>query len=130
MTTPPAPLPVRLVQGSQASSATAQTKGMVRESGVDAKTVGAHKVWMGLVVFGPSMRSAAHHHGEAETAVYVISGRLRIHFGEGYTQSVEASPGDYLYIPAFTPHIEENTETEPVKVIASRSPDNIVVNLE
>ncbi len=124
------PLPVRVVQGAYASGATAQTRGMVRESGVDSKTVGAQKVWMGLVVFGPGMRSAAHHHGEAETAVYVLSGRLRIYYGEGYKEKVEGGPGDYLYIPAFTPHIEENDSAEQVRVIASRSPDNIVVNLE
>ena len=70
-----------------------------------------------------------HHHGEAETAAYVLSGHIRVFFGEGFREFVEAGPGDFIFVPAHFPHIEGNVADEPAEAVLSRSPDNIVVNL-
>ena len=44
---------------------------------------------------------------------------------------VEAVPGDYVYVPPFVPHREENPSTEEhaVVVLARSTQEGIVVNL-
>ena len=120
---------VIVVRGAQSADTTPQTRGMERSPGIDQNSSGASKIWLGHVTAVPNAMSAPHHHGEAETAVYVLKGRVRVYFGEGLKEFVEAGPGDYLFVPANTPHIEGNPYDEPAEAIVSRSPDNIVVNL-
>lgn len=119
---------VRVVRASELGRGAA-SGAMARRPGVDG-AVGATRVWMGVAVLPPGRDSGPHHHGEAETAAYVLRGRLRLSYGAGFRQSVEAGPGDFIFIPAGLPHVEANpSQTEPVEVLAARSPDNIVVNL-
>jgi uncharacterized RmlC-like cupin family protein len=68
--------------------------------------------------------SAPHHHGEAETAVYVLKGRVRVYFGEDLKEPIETGPGNYFFVPPNTHHIEGNSYDEPAEAIVSRSPDN------
>ncbi len=120
---------IRLVRGEQATLQTSQTVGMARRSGVDA-SVGATKLWMGRVTGLPRMNSGPHHHGDAETGGYVLSGHCRIYYGKDYAEFVECGPGDFVFVPAYLPHIEENvSDTEPVEFVTVRSPQNTVVNL-
>ena len=85
-------------------------------------------MWMGRVTCLPGMNPGPHHHGEAETAAYVVSGRVGVFYGEGSKQYCEAGPGDFLF--AHIPHIEHNPSPgEPAELILARAPDNIVVNL-
>ena len=122
---------VRVIRAGQDSDQTAQTAGMTRRSGVDVNSTGARRIWMGRVTGAPGMKSAAHTHGEAETAAYVLSGRCRVYFGEGFKEYLDAGPGDLVFVPANTPHIEVNlSEDEPAEYIVARSPGNIVINLE
>jgi len=119
-----------VVHGTQPASTTPQTRGMVRRPGIDANTSGASRVWLGHVTAAPNEAGPPHHHGEAETAAYVLSGRIRVYFGENFEQYIEAGPGDFLFVPAHLPHIEANpSPDEPCEVVLSRGPDNIVVNL-
>ena len=120
---------VGVVKGTQPAGTTAQTRGMERRPGIDANTTGAKKVWLGLVTCAPNTMGPPHHHGEAETAAYVLSGHIRVYFGEGFREFVEAGPGDFIFVPAHFPHIEGNVANEPAEAVLSRSPDNIVVNL-
>lgn len=120
---------VCVVKGTQPASTTAQTRGMERRPGVDANTTGAGRIWLGLVTCAPNTLGPPHHHGEAETAAYVLSGRIRVYFGEGFHEFVDAGPGDFIFVPAHLPHIEGNVTEEPAEAVLSRSPDNIVVNL-
>jgi uncharacterized RmlC-like cupin family protein len=78
----------------------------------------------------PGTVSGAHHHGDAETGVYILSGRTRIYYGESYKEYVELESGDLMYVPPFIPHIERNMGTEPVEFVVVRIPRNIVINLE
>ena len=120
---------VRVFHGTQPASTTAQTQGMERLPAIDKNTAGAEKIFMGIVTSLPNTKGPIHHHGEAETAGYVISGRSRVYFGEGFKEYVEAGPGDFIYVPANMLHIEENPYDEPAVEILCRAPDNIVVNL-
>lgn len=119
-----------VVHGAQPASTTAQTPGMERRPGITSETSGATKIWLGLVTAAPNEKGPPHHHGEAETAAYILSGHVRVYFGEDFKEYVEAGPGDFLFVPAYVPHIEENPYDEPQQAVLSRSPDNIVVNLE
>ena len=122
---------VRVIRAGQDSDRTGQTPGMARRSGVDANSTGAKRLWMGRVTGPPGMRSAPHTHGEAETGAYVLSGQCRIYYGEEFKEYVDAGPGDLLFVPANTPHIEANLSgDEPVEFVVTRSPSNIVINLE
>ena len=122
---------VRVIRGGEDGDQTAQSAGMARRSGIDVTSTGAKRLWMARVTGPPGMRSAPHHHGEAETGAYVLSGHCRIYYGEGFKEYVDAGPGDLLFVPAHTPHIEANlSEDEPVEFVATRSPSNIVINLE
>ena len=118
-----------VVHGTEDPSTTSQTRGMIRQPGIDSNTAGAQKIWLGKVTCVPNTLGPPHHHGEAETAAYVISGQIRVYFGEDFKEYVDAGPGDFIFVPANTPHIEGNVTDEPAEAILSRGPDNIVVNL-
>ena len=120
---------LRVVHGTADPGTTTQTRGMIRQPGIDSNTAGAKKIWLGKVTCAPNTLGPPHHHGEAETAAYVISGSIRVYFGEVFKEYVDAGPGDFIYVPANTPHIEGNVTGEPAEAILSRGPDNIVVNL-
>ena len=119
-----------VVHGTRPPSDTAQTPGMERRPAIDAAAVGASKIWFGTVTSEPNHKGPPHQHGEAETAAYVISGHVRVHYGENFEESVEAGPGDYLFVPAHLWHIEENPYDEPSEQFLARGPDNIVINME
>ena len=119
-----------VVHGTRPPSDTAQTPGMERRPAIDASAVGASKIWFGTVTSEPNHKGPPHQHGEAETAAYVISGHVRVHYGENFEESVEAGPGDYLFVPAHLWHIEENPYDEPSEQFLARGPDNIVINME
>ena len=120
----------KVVHGTQPASATTQTPGMERRPAIHGATVGASKIWFGTVSCAPNQTGPPHHHGEAETAAYVKSGRVRVYYGEDFKEWVEAGPGDYLFVPANTWHIEENPYDEPSEQFLARGPDNIVINME
>jgi uncharacterized RmlC-like cupin family protein len=50
---------------------------------------------------------------------------------DGEEVVIQTSPGDYVYVPPFTPHREENRseEEEAVVVLARSTQEAIVVNL-
>ena len=86
---------------------------------------------MGLTHVPAGASSGGHHHGEAETAIFVVAGNPRFVFAEREREVVVATePGDYIFVPPYLPHREENPgSTEAVVVIARSSQEGIVVNL-
>ena len=87
---------------------------------------------MGQTHVAPGVRSADHHHGESETAIFVLSGHPVFVYLEGAEETrIQTSPGDYVYVPPFTPHREENPSgtEEALVVIARNTQEAIVVNL-
>ena len=98
----------RVVSGTEPPEATLQTPGMNRRPAIHKDSVGASKIWFGTVTCEPNQKGPPHHHGEAETAAYVITGHIRVYYGEDFEEYVEAGPGDYIFVPANLWHIEEN----------------------
>ncbi len=116
---------------------TTQTTGMRRLEAISGKTVGAANLWMGQTHVPGATASANHHHGASETAIYVVSGTptfvfLEIDGPEPVETRVQTAPGDYVFVPPFVPHREENPdpEVEAVVVIARTTQEAIVVNLD
>ena len=109
---------------------TGQSGGAIRVSGVSPQHTPATKIWFGQVSNEPGYRSLPHHHGEAETGGYVLSGHGRIYFGENYSEYVDMKAGDWVFVPPFMPHVEANmSTTEELHWLTARTPDNVVVNL-
>ena len=122
---------LRVVRGSQVTTNTAQSAGALRVAGISEDTAPATRIWLGKLSNEPGHHSVAHHHGEAETAAYVLKGSARIYYGADYREYVDLEEGDFLFVPPNFPHIESNrSETDELVWLTARSPDNIVVNLE
>ena len=84
-----------------------------------------------------STASANHHHGESETAIYVVSRHARSSSSstrgdEPVETRILTAPGDYVFVPPYVPHREENPDpaVEAVVVIARSTQEAIVVNLD
>ena len=113
---------------------TAQTTGMRRVEAISGKTVGSEALWMGETHVAASTASGNHHHGESETAIYVVRGNPVFVFYDEESAAekrLETKPGDYVFVPPWVPHREENPdpENEAVVVIARTTQEAIVVNL-
>jgi uncharacterized RmlC-like cupin family protein len=120
------------IRGGELTSDTTQTAGMRRFEAISGKTVGSERLWMGRTHVAPNTNSGDHHHGEAETAIYVVSGHPVFVFAEGDEEvRLETEPGDYIFVPPYVPHREENSspDEEAVVVIARSTQEGIVVNL-
>jgi uncharacterized RmlC-like cupin family protein len=104
---------------------------MSRLEAVSGRLSGSELLWMGETHVGAGVSSGDHHHGESETAIYVVSGNPVFVFVEdGLERRVSTSPGDYVYVPPWAPHREENPGNgEAVVVIARSTQEAIVVNL-
>ena len=101
---------------------------MIREAAVAQRLVGAEKIWLGYVELGPGLISAVHHHGEAESGIYVISGVARFYAGDDLEDAWEAGPGDFVWVPPHVVHVEMNTrEDEPVQMVVARSTQETLV---
>lgn len=120
------------IRAGDLSSDTAQTTGMRRFAAISGTTAGARRLWMGRTHVAPGANSGDHHHGESETAIYVVSGHPVFVFADGRDEvRIETSPGDYVFVPPYVPHREENpsADEEAVVVIARSTQEAIVVNL-
>jgi len=78
-------------------------------------------LWAGLVHTEPGATSGWHHHGEHETSLYVVAGRLRVSYGLGGAEVAEAGPGDFLHVPAWTVHREANPTDEVSSAVIARA---------
>ena len=102
---------LRHIAADQLDPDTAQSTGMRRFAAISNKQVGSEKLWMGQAHVEPGLRSADHHHGEAETAIFVVSGTPEFVFLDGDDERrIKAQPGDYVFVPPWVPHREENND--------------------
>lgn len=94
----------------------APTSGMVRE-----EAVATDRTWAGIAVTDPRMVSGWHHHGEYETVIHVLVGGLRMEFGAGGTDALDAAPGDFVYVAPHAVHRESNPTDEEARLVVVRS---------
>lgn len=123
---------VKVVSGQHLDVNTPQTEGMNRAAAINHATAGAEKLWAGTVHIHPDAKTGAHHHGDLESIIYIVSGQARMRWGESLEYVCEAGPGDFIYVPPFVPHQEINASTsEPLECVLVRSnQEPVVVNLD
>ncbi|MBQ6643144.1 MAG: cupin domain-containing protein [Saccharopolyspora sp.] len=120
------------VRGADLDEGTAQTEGMKRLAAISGESVGSEKIWTGQTHVAPDTASADHHHGESETSIYVADGHPEFVFHDGTGEvRIKTEPGDYIFVPPYVPHREENPDPdeEAVVVISRSTQEAIVVNL-
>ncbi|WP_029431566.1 cupin domain-containing protein [Blastococcus sp. URHD0036] len=116
---------VRLVRPEDRSEGH-PTPGMHRE-----EAVATGGMWAGHVTTGAGVASGWHHHGEYESTIYVVSGALRMEFGPGGADVLEATAGDFLYVPPHAVHRELNpAEVESTLVVVRAGSGEAVVNVD
>jgi uncharacterized RmlC-like cupin family protein len=123
---------VKVIPGSQLDLNTAQTPGMNRAAAITHARTGATKLWAGTVAIDANAKTGAHHHGELESVIYVVSGRARMRWGERLEFCAEAGPGDFIYVPPFVPHQEINASRSEILtcVLVRSGQEPVVVNLD
>lgn len=123
---------VRVVPPDSLDDNTAQTPGMHRAAAVTGARTGAQRLWAGTVTIHPGARTGAHHHGELESVIYVVSGRARMRWGDRLEFVAEAGPGGFIFVPPWVPHQEINaSDGEPLRCVLTRSgQEPVVVNLD
>jgi len=122
---------VKVTRPNERDCSTAQTPGMRREGGISADLSGSEGLWMGTAVNDPGAKSGVHHHGANESGIYILRGRVRFRWGENLEHVVDTEPGDFVFVPPFEVHMEENldSEGEAELLLARNSQEQIVVNV-
>ena len=96
-------------------------RGVVGGSEISQATTGAHDIYMGRFRVPAGARSRPHYHEGCESALYMLSGRIAIHFGEHLEQRLVVEEGDLLYVPPRETHIVENLSDEhPAEYVVAR----------
>ncbi len=77
-------------------------------------------MWTGLVDTEPGAVSGWHHHGDHETTLFIVAGRMRLESGTDGGHVVEAGPGDFVRVPAGAVHRESNPSDETSRAVVVR----------
>ncbi len=101
--------------GADELSAADPTPGMARQVALHTETM-----WSGTVDTDGGSTSAWHHHGDHDTTLYIVSGRMRLESGPNGEHVVEAGPGDFLRVPAGAVHRESNPTDESSRAVIVR----------
>ena len=123
---------VKIVHAEELDMNTPQTSGMTRAAAITHAKAGATTLWAGTMVVQPDAKTGPHHHGELETVLYVVKGRVRMRWGDRLELSDEAGAGDFIYVPPYVPHQEINASHDaPLSCVVVRSDqESVVVNLD
>lgn len=109
----------------RAVSAVIGKQGLAYQPAISAETVGAEAIHLQLAVLRPGLLAKAHKHHSHETAIYVLSGRSGMWYGENLSKQIEVGPGDFVYIPADMPHQPYNpSDSEDCVVLIARTDPN------
>jgi uncharacterized RmlC-like cupin family protein len=96
-------------------------RGVVGGAEISQATTGAHNIYMGVFRVPPGARSRPHYHAECESAVYMLSGSLRVRWGDRLEEEVVLEPRDLVYVPPRETHVLENvSDAEPAEYVVAR----------
>lgn len=93
-------------------------------AGISAENTGSQGICMHLLTIQPGQRARAHLHEDHETAIYVLQGKAEMWYGENLAEHLVLKEGEYLYIPAGTPHLPYNASNEPCTAVIARTDAN------
>jgi uncharacterized RmlC-like cupin family protein len=106
---------IRLVRANELTDGPVTT-GMQRR-----QAIASDLVWSGLVHTDPGAVSAWHHHGDHDSVIYVLSGALRMEFGERGDEVFDALPGEFVHVPPYRIHREANTTDRLATLVVTRT---------
>jgi uncharacterized RmlC-like cupin family protein len=119
------------VDGVRLIRPTERTEGQFTDGMLREEAVAIAGLWAGFLRTAPSMVSGWHHHGDYESVIYVVDGALRMEFGPGGRDVLEAGPGDFLHVRKGAIHRESNpTEREATAVVVRAGQGGVVVNVD
>ena len=127
MTDPTAPPPgrppaaCRIVRGGDGYEG---RQGLAYSAGICAESAGARGLCLHTLTIPPGGRAKAHRHEGHESAIYTVSGRCEVWWGEGLAHRDDTGPGDFVYIPAGVPHLPINTGSVPIFAVIARTDPN------
>jgi uncharacterized RmlC-like cupin family protein len=123
---------VRIIHANELDTNTAQTLGMQRRAAVTTERTGATKLWAGTVTIDAKAKTGAHHHGDLESVIFVVSGIARLRWGDHLEFVAEAEAGDFIYVPPYVPHQEINPSDDLNLhcVLARSGQQGLVYNLD
>ena len=104
-----------LVRASERRRETGQTPGMEREEAVRTTSM-----WAGIATTAGQTFSGWHHHGAYESVIHVLRGRVRLEFGPGGRETLEAAAGDTLYVAPGEVHREGNPGDDQSEIVVVR----------
>ncbi|HEX3606760.1 MAG TPA: cupin domain-containing protein [Candidatus Dormibacteraeota bacterium] len=114
--------PVRVIPAGEGYEG---RQGLSYFAGVSAQSAGSLGLCLHALTIPPGGRARAHLHEGHESAIYLISGDAVVWFGEGLAERLEQHAGDFLYIPAGTPHLPVNASgTEACIALVARTDPN------
>jgi uncharacterized RmlC-like cupin family protein len=123
---------VKILHADEFDMNTPQTSGMTRAAAITHAKAGAATLWAGTMVVQPDAKTGPHHHGELETVLYIVKGRVRMRWGDRLELSDEAGAGDFIYVPPYVPHQEINADPNETceAVVVRNGQEPVVVNLD
>jgi uncharacterized RmlC-like cupin family protein len=96
-------------------------RGVVGGAEISQTTAGALNIYMARFRVPAGARSRPHYHEGCESAVYMLSGRLRVKWGDHLEKELELEPGDMVYVPPRETHVLENSsDSEPADYVVAR----------
>jgi uncharacterized RmlC-like cupin family protein len=96
-------------------------RGVVGGAEISQATTGATNIYMGVFRVPAGARSRPHYHANCESAVYMLSGRLEVRWGDRLEQTMAIERGDMVYVPPRETHILQNlSDTEPAEYVVAR----------
>jgi uncharacterized RmlC-like cupin family protein len=115
-----------LIRAGERRRETSQTPGMEREQAVRTPSM-----WAGVARTAGKTFSSWHHHGAYESVIFVLRGRLRLEFGKGGEERLEAAVGDTLYVAPGEVHREGNPGDDQSEIVVVRGGSGeLVVNVD
>ena len=83
-------------------------QGLTYVAGLTGATAGSTALCMTVLALPDGARAKTHLHQGIETGVYIIEGEAEMYFGDRLEHLLRAREGEYVFIPADTPHLVLN----------------------
>jgi uncharacterized RmlC-like cupin family protein len=96
-------------------------RGVIGGAEISQSTAGAANIYMGVFRVPPASSSHPHYHEACESAVLMLSGRLRVRWGDHLEHELTLEPHDLVYVPPRETHLLENlSDSEPAEYVVAR----------
>ncbi len=96
-------------------------RGVKAGAEISQATTGATRLYMGVFRVPAGAQSRAHYHANCESAVYMLSGRLEVRWGDALEQTTTLEPGDMVFVPPQETHLLRNlSDAEAAEYVVAR----------